>query len=305
MEIAHISDLHICVRHKPRNTERAEKLIRLISERSTDHLIISGDISQNSHTEDFEVMRQILEKYDFLSPEKTSMVIGNHDIYGGVHLAEDIITFPTKCTNVNFQERVNRFTSFYSEIFYGTIRKSEDSYFPYVKVLDEFILIGLNSNAKYSKISNIAASNGKIESEDFEFLNDVLQQSEFRYKKKLLTLHHHVEENLEKFDNNLWNRFERYTMKLRGKKRLLKFLINNKIDLVLHGHVHQNYSYQQKGIHFLNGGASTENELDKDMRINFIELFNNKINITINSYQDTESSKNQLALDHPLVPSFA
>jgi len=76
-------------------------------------------------------------------------------------------------------------------------------------------------------------------------------------------------------------RFEYYTMKLHKRKQVLKRLINFGIDLILHGHIHNNVQYMIKNTKILNGGASVEGDLNSFLNMNIIDSEPDQINIFI------------------------
>ena len=86
MKIVHLSDLHISLKNLPQNLEYTERLVTYGLEMGADHFVFTGDISHEGKDEDFLAFRNLLERYRLLTSEKTTLVIGNHDIYGGVHL---------------------------------------------------------------------------------------------------------------------------------------------------------------------------------------------------------------------------
>ena len=68
-------------------------------------------------------------------------------------------------------------------------------------------------------------------------------------------------------------------MKLRKKKKLFQLFKMNKVDLVMHGHLHESIEYIRKGIRFLNaGGSITGNE--EELKINFLNV-KNSLNVEI------------------------
>ena len=81
MKIAHISDLHL-------NTIYSYSL-----ENKADHLVITGDLTDNASEKDFEILRNLFRKNGLLNSERLSLVIGNHDIFGGLQSAEEIFFF--------------------------------------------------------------------------------------------------------------------------------------------------------------------------------------------------------------------
>lgn len=82
MKIIHISDLHISSEIKQSNFDRAMKVLSQIVDEGFDHLIISGDITENADVTSFALVRKTFKKFGLLDPEKLTLVIGNHDIFG-------------------------------------------------------------------------------------------------------------------------------------------------------------------------------------------------------------------------------
>ena len=158
MRIAHISDLHFSFKYKRNNILKTEELIRRSVELGSDHLIITGDISDNSEERDFELLAKILETNGLLSSDKASIVIGNHDIYGGVQTAADIINFPSRCLSTDYNEKIKMFFEYFGELFRNASFLIEDSPFPFVKKIGHFLILGMNSIDEYSRIKNPFAS---------------------------------------------------------------------------------------------------------------------------------------------------
>ena len=88
-------------------------------------------------------------KYGFINGDRLSIILGNHDIFGGVQKAEDIFTFPEKCNAVNYNKRVNNFLSYFPEAFSNCHYLSSKNYFPFAKKINNTLIIGLNSIARY------------------------------------------------------------------------------------------------------------------------------------------------------------
>jgi predicted phosphodiesterase len=208
------------------------------------------------------IFRKLLIKYNLLHPDKTSVVIGNHDIFGGVQTALDVIEFPKKCKNTNYEERIDKFAHYFKELFANAIFADENMIFPFVKILGDHALFGMNSIEKYSRLKNPFASSGKIPEEQLNLLRKLSGDERVSKLKKLLMIHHHFyKKNVESTssENGLWNKIETFTMKLKKKKNIMKQLQSVGIDLVLHGHSHEMKEYNRKGIKFLNAGASIDN----------------------------------------------
>lgn len=263
MKIAHLSDLHICFNYKRNNLWQIKRLIKQIASTGVDHLVVTGDISDNSKEEDFVWFRKILKENDLLSSNRTSIVIGNHDIFGGVQTASDIIDFPSRCARKDFKDNVRKFVNYYEKLFENTFSPSNKSVFPYLKDLGEVAIIGVNSVDKYSKLRNPFASNGYVSKEQIDEIQKIFDIQKLTGKVKLVLIHHHFYKNnisSKSSEHALWSRLEDFTMKLRRKKRLIKLFLRNNIDLVLHGHSHEVKQYSRQGIKFINAGASIEGE---------------------------------------------
>jgi 3',5'-cyclic AMP phosphodiesterase CpdA len=251
---------------RPWNNMKADKLLASISHSGVDHLVITGDISHNAQKEDFELMRNLLIEYDLLRPDKLSMVIGNHDIFGGLHLADEIISFPQKCASVNYQNQVNVFYDYFRESFENTVKPLHNSCFPYFKPVGNNLLIGINSIAPYSKYKNLMASNGDIHLSEYEAIKNMLSSNEFKHMTKIVLIHHHFMSRLYSYyhpENRLWKYIENRCMKLYGRTKLIKLLSKHDIKMVFHGHVHDNREYIYKGVRFLNAGGSIDGQPGK------------------------------------------
>ena len=290
MKIAHISDLHICSKFKRNNISKTKKLIRHALEKGADHLVITGDLSDNAQEKDFLILRKILQTYKLLSSDKTSIVIGNHDIFGGVQTAHDVINFPSKCINTNYSEKVEEFVKYFEELFENAVFASKEKFFPYAKVIGDVALFGFNSIDKYSKLKNTFASNGHVAKTQREDFQNLLSNGQFADKAKIALVHHHFYKNSSESkssESSLWNKVESFTMKLRGKKKMFNLFKENGISLVLHGHSHEIKEYTRKGIRFLNAGASVENETENEAGLFFIEVKNCEFKIGLDLLKES------------------
>jgi 3',5'-cyclic AMP phosphodiesterase CpdA len=276
MRIAHISDLHLCTKHKRENISKIKKLIQHALDNGAQHFVITGDISDNADEKDFVIFKEILKKFNLFRSDKTTIVIGNHDIFGGPQTAQDVFGFPTKCMNTNYHEKVAKFIDHFKELFENTIRPHDELYFPFVKEFKDVLLIGLNSNAEYSRFKNPFASNGYVSKIQKQFLKAILTKNEFKEKVKIVLTHHHFypkDVPSHSSESTMWNKIEDYTMKLRGKKKLLKLFLESNVKLVLHGHSHEMREYFREGIRFVNSGGSVDNNLKEEASLFLIDAF--------------------------------
>lgn len=284
MKIAHLSDLHFTTFFRKNNLEKIEYLIKYALGQGFDHMVISGDLTHNADPEDFEILRQLFKKYGLLSSERLSLVIGNHDIFGGPQTAEDVFLFPEKCKLINYNNKLKEFVDYFSEAFQYCTDKNGEKFFPYTKKFHDVVIFGLNSIEKYSKLNNPFASNGKICKNDHNYLATKLEKYYIESAKKLIVVHHHF--NKIKVDKNnsvssFWQNIEKQTMKLKKKKKLFQLFNLYKVDLVLHGHIHESNEYFRKGIRFLNAGASVLGRVPNELKINFFNVRNSGIDIEI------------------------
>lgn len=300
MLIAHISDLHLNSFYNDSIFKRVNYLLKQISEKKADHLIITGDITDNALEKDLEIFRRMLTKYGFMNGEKLSIIIGNHDIFGGVQKAEDIFTFPEKCNSVNYNKRVNNFLSYFPEAFSNCQYVSSKNFFPFVKKINNTLIIGLNSIAHYSKLSNPFGSNGEIDASQFGELFDILKTNEKDVKHKIVLIHHHfnkIKSEAKSTFGSIWSGIEKQTMKLKGKRRLFNIFKEFKVDVVLHGHVHESKEYIRKDIRFLNAGATIRSN-KQSMKINYLNIAKGKIEIDIQSIDFPNKLKQEPELSY-------
>lgn len=276
MKLIHLSDLHLNLRIGELNTRKTEHLLEKAFEIGFDHLVITGDITHYADRESFILFRDILNNYNLLNSNLTSIVIGNHDIYGGIYSVKDLLEFPENCKLTDYEKKVNEFIEYYNELFVDCFFPSNYSMFPYAKIFSNYVLIGLNTNARYSLLRNPFASNGKLAKTEYNHLLEIFNHPLIKEKQKIILAHHHFYKN--NFDtksstNNLWNKIEGYTLKLKGKKKLIKTFKKYNVSLVLHGHSHENKFYSRMGVNFLNAGGSVDNDSENSYltTINFTE----------------------------------
>jgi 3',5'-cyclic AMP phosphodiesterase CpdA len=308
MRIAHISDLHICTENRPENIKRVERILSAITHSNTDHLVITGDMSHDAKPKDLGVLRNLLLRYGFLKSEKLSVVIGNHDVFGGIHLAEEIFEFPRRCKETDYKNQIKKFSHFFRESFEGTFRPIADSYFPYFKKLDDVLLVGINSIAPYSKLKNPVVSNGRIANEEFEAVKETLSSPDYENMKKIGLIHHHFMPKLvyhKQPDSGIWKFVEHHTMKLFGKSKVIKMFAKNDLRLVLHGHVHDNRKYRRNGVEFLNGGGSVGDWSESALKINYVIKERDNFKIIIERLEPESLIYDELPIDEALVPQFA
>lgn len=257
--LAHISDLHLSVEGSRSTIRRTRRLLEHMLRGDIDHVAVTGDIVADASPKELEVARNIFKSYGLLDHRKLSVVLGNHDVFGGVYNAHDIFSFPKRCKGTNYKEKLKRFCEAFSETFDRTLAPNQHSWFPFVKLLGDIVMYGVNSVADYSRVRNPFGSNGAVSDEEFKHLKSFLQAELFLNKTKLLLIHHHFSK-IRTSENgtisNIWNAIEKRTMKLHGKKRLFNLFAATDVRVVLHGHIHENSEYERNGTRFINTGGS-------------------------------------------------
>ncbi len=293
MKIAHISDLHLNTLFNDSNLLRVKKLIKYISNQSVDHLIITGDLTDNADESDLLILKRMLSKFGFSSHLNLTVIPGNHDIFGGPQKAIDIFSFPERCKEVDYDAKVHLFKEIFKETFVNTEVADEESQFPFTKELDGVVIVGINSIAEYSKYKNPFASIGEIKLKNFNKIDELLKKYSDKDVFKIIAVHHHFNKikNTKRSIAGLWQNIEKQTMKLKKKKRLISLFQKHNIDLVLHGHIHYNEFYERKGISFLNAGASTVGYTGKSLRVNIINLNQNSMHCELHKLTENGEIK--------------
>jgi len=204
-----------------------------------------------------------------------SIVIGNHDIFGGIHMAEEILDFPRRCKKTAYQKKIMEFKQYFQELFQDCQFTDTQNPFPYIKPLGDLLLIGLNSVAEYSSVKNPVGSNGKVSKNQIQRLDQMLSKGEFTNHTKIVLIHHHfkkIKKSVNGTMHSIWGAVENQTMKLRSKRDLLNLFRKHSINLVVHGHLHENREYTKKGIRFMNGGGSILNNDLPQLYVNIIKI---------------------------------
>lgn len=280
MKFAHISDLHLNTYYRDSHLKEVRTILRYCADHNVDHLFITGDLTDNASEVNLNILKKSLTHFGFIKSNKLSIVIGNHDIFGGIQKAEEIFSFPDRCRKTNYTEKVKTFNKIFNESFSNLVYEGKSNSYPYAKLVGDALIIGINSNAEYSSISNPFASNGEVSIEQFSETAAILNEFGNLVKYKIVLIHHHF--NKQKNDSGfssagLWQNIEKQTMKLRKKRRLYTLFQEYKVDLILHGHLHTTEIYEKKELKFLNAGASVKGNEAGKLKFNIITVDKNSI----------------------------
>ena len=207
MKFIHISDLHIH-RFDADNTDVVATLKYIENHYPQHNLIVTGDITDDGHEEQFE------QAFKYLEPFKDRIFIcpGNHD-FGALG-------------NFYSQERAERFDAMLATPMKqgGTFTGDQT---PVVNLLREgdlkVMLIALDTNLETEHPFDFAC--GEVGERQIGFLKTVLRDPSSRDYKKILFFHHHPFIHHDPF------------MELTDARELMR-AIYNWVDVVLFGHKH-------------------------------------------------------------------
>ncbi len=262
-KIAHISDTHICIAEHDRHGKKFIELLSDIKSKNCDHILLTGDVVDLPGLKDLQFVREILSQCLLLDADKISVIPGNHDIFGGAPRGPDFFRFNKNCSEINYEINLDNFIQAFKETL------PYNYSFPYLKILGNTAIIGLNSVDKWSLEKNPDGSNGRISREDFDKLQSILSSVELRDKYKLILIHHHFNPVKIREDypaHSMWLYVINWKMRLFGKKKLMKLFRKYKVNLVLHGHTHITDIYNINGVTFLNSSGCIAPITDDQVR---------------------------------------
>lgn len=291
MRIAHISDLHLSAKHKRMNIRNTKRLLEYIQRLKVDHVVVTGDIAASGEKEDFVLARNLFQAAGLYDASTMSVVIGNHDVFGGVHTPEEILEFPRRCRKVDVRKGTELFHEHFQPLFHGACLPGGATPFPFFKSLRGTLLIGLNSVTSYAPTKNPVGSNGLVDERQQELFDQMLSSGRFKDHRIIVLVHHHF----SKMHNgnggtvqSVWKAFEQQTMKLRGKKRLMQLFKKHRVEAVLHGHYHENMKYVRKGLLFINGGGSILGPSPSVLHVNVLHVTSMGIDVERHEFPAVE-----------------
>jgi 3',5'-cyclic AMP phosphodiesterase CpdA len=191
--------------HKPSAVEATARAIRDLD---VDHVVITGDVSNLALEREFERVRRLLEDDLGLSPERVSIVPGNHDTYtSGSH-------------------RARRFESTFAKYLQSDIDVAEDGPFPYVKLRGPAAIIGLSTARPRPPLM----ASGSLGRPQLAGLRRALSHPEVARRTVVLLQHHpwHHKGRLHLLLEGLWD--------AAAEAEALRHL---RRGLLLHGHQHR------------------------------------------------------------------
>lgn len=253
-KIIHLSDIHVGHEDSGLKFRQIVENITLLKQPANDYVIvITGDIVDNATHE--AQKDEALDAIDQLKARGYTVLVvpGNHD-YGTGSWGSP------------------KYVDIFKKTFYDDVKVT----YPKVDVVDELVFIGLDSTADELHWYDRMLAEGEIGKEQLKRLKNIIDDERYAVKKKIVYLHHHP------FDFKLGLQLKDYED--------LQEIIENKIDVLLFGHLHDDLNSAGKifngtwGIpRAYNAGSSTHKDgntgyhriidLNKDPRTDYDAKF--------------------------------
>ncbi|HUI30921.1 MAG TPA: metallophosphoesterase [Candidatus Acidoferrales bacterium] len=279
-KIAHISDTHISPEYNRQNIFKLKDLLGQIVDENYDHVVITGDIAGHAEERDFKSVRRILKYFGLLDYEKLTVTIGNHDVFGGVHRAEDLLSFGNHCRSVNYAEKIVLFEKAFRETFPKKVYESQ-RVFPFVKIIGPAVFVGINSVRPFHPLFNPFGSNGHVSERQLQAVERILSHPSVEGLAKIALIHHHFNKYKpysSSIADRLYHVFESQTLKLHERTKVKDAFRKLGVAGALHGHTHLEEIYSSDGIFYsstaLNPirGKTDMNESPRADRLVFNEI---------------------------------
>lgn len=170
MRIAHISDIH--ANTTPSFQSRFRNLLESVREQDVGHLIITGDLADKATCEEYDIVIDILNGFDFRDGKTLTVIPGNHDVFPLVYqsftfhlstLREEFRREPVRISRElyrvlrtyrkfrpgHYRNALRYFTERFRFTFNTAhaVGGEETSGFPYIKhINEEYALVCVDSN---------------------------------------------------------------------------------------------------------------------------------------------------------------
>lgn len=233
MRIAHLSDLHLLDlegavpsrlfnkrltgyanlrlrrghRHKPEPVRAAARAMRDLG---VDHVVITGDVSNLALEREFDRVRDLLVDELGMTPDRVSIVPGNHDVY------------------TSGSVRARRFSTWFARYMKCDLPEiSRDAGYPFVHLRGPVAIVGLSTAVSRPPF----VASGQLGREQLARLAEIVEHPEVR-KRTLVVLQHHPIHNPVSWAKTLLEGL----LDAKEEARVLSRVAHG---LVLHGHLHR------------------------------------------------------------------
>ncbi|MEQ9406350.1 MAG: metallophosphoesterase [Fuerstiella sp.] len=256
VRLLHISDLHFGPPYVP---EVGNALLRIAPDLNVDAIIASGDFTQRAKADQFEAARSFLDR---LPDVPRLCVPGNHDI--PLYRVRERLVDP-----------------------HGLYRQFISPELNPVLSLDDAVIVGIDSTAPHSAISN-----GRIHQWQLETAEKVFAEAPTGVAR-IVVAHHHFAPAPDYLHDRAMPQ---------AKRAIMRF-VEDDVDMILGGHLHRAYigntldfypgAHRERGIVIVQSGTTTSRrgrgrEREKNS-FNVIDIDEHTMKITHYLYFDADA----------------
>lgn len=210
-----------------------DDLLKDISSRKIDHVIITGDITNTSNEWEYQMF---LAKFgELIVHDKVSVVPGNHDT-------------PYLDNSASFLDMLHHLIP---QTYPSVLSESKKETYPYIKELNSDVcLIGLNSTKEGASLNImerlITNSRGELSDVQLAELRKLSTYSKLKSRLLIVALHHHILDISEELQKKI-QPAPFFMEKLLNAPIFLEILQQLNVRLVLTGHLH--YEIENKHMY--------------------------------------------------------
>lgn len=218
--LLHISDLHFGPPYVP---EVGEALLEIAPRLEPDVIVVSGDLTQRAKPEQFAEARKFIDR---LPAVPKVIVPGNHDV--PLYRVAERFTDPHKYYREHISPELNT-----------------------TLALDDAVIVGLDSTAPKSSLTN-----GRVHAGQLEFCQEAFAEAP-EHASRIVVAHHHFAPAPDYL----------YDQTMPKARRAMNRFIELGVELVLGGHLHRAYignsldfypgNHRDRGIVIVQCGTST------------------------------------------------
>lgn len=267
MKLAHFSDIHLG--REDADLCRFDWLLQDALARGAEHVLIAGDILDHGNLADIAHLRKILRDNEIWSPDRLTVVPGNHDIIGGSrHFCRGLVGDRTS----KRRHRRKKFIRAFSGMRVGALR-GRRSTFAHMKLIGNVALLGIDTTDPEFR------TNGYIGSSQLKDLSHLLDIAR-RKKRFPVVVGHHRPIDVASDDMPRLYQLHGWLlgedMNLKNSDSLLKVLAQSGCSLYLCGHWHvlpdDEYYQRRDGVRVWTqgrAGAVDQDETMGDLRYSY------------------------------------
>lgn len=278
IKIGHISDIHwldttgahvsdflnkrisgginlIAGRAHIHSKDTAKKALETLKSLECSHLIVTGDLTNLALPAEFLSVKTELNR--FFDDSQMTIVPGNHDFY------------------TRESAKHKRFESMIYTQKPGNLDTGIDSTWPFVRIIKNIAIIGLNSAQPRPWF--VAA--GKLGTKQLDDLQKILQHPDVVSKIKIVALHHHLTQVVTSPGESLRN--------LKERAEFLRICQQAHVELIVHGHNHDFTLCRAQNLIVSETGSCSVCSFKRDNRAGKFNLyhFNEEHLVKIETYR--------------------